>query len=121
MVTELHNRFLEKYAQPGRHFSFDEAPTAYMVAGGEATPEMIERTLAVGDFEAKKQALRSPNSTREHVDVALRDPDWYVRMNALRHPTIVEGDLIKARHDASAHVREEAIRQLKKSGSEYGL
>lgn len=122
MIDVTHRDFLSKYSKPDDHYSYEDAPHAYLYHRGmNITPEQLDRTMEEGSWGTQAAVLRHPLSTRDHVDIGLKSRDYFVRRAALEHPTITDEDLIRARHDAHSSVRDRAAELLKARGSEYGL
>ena len=82
-----HQNFLEEFATPEKHYTFNDAPLSYLKAG---------------------------NVTEDQLDKALDDKEWVVREAAASHPNATEEHLYKALDDEEMYVRRAANEQLKK-------
>ena len=70
----LHQSFLKLYAEPSKHFSYEEAPVAYMShEGSKITPDMLEDASTSYNSELSSAAASTKDPLPPHIIDKLID------------------------------------------------
>lgn len=86
MLSDSHVDFVEKYATPGEHYSFDENPLGFH----RKIPQekFIELSIQHHSPDVRAYAARQKEATPEQLEKLLSDPHPTVREVAAMHPNI---------------------------------
>lgn len=136
MVENEHQSFLNRIALPDMHYTFDDAPIAYLsnsknitkstidsavrhkspvvqisgVSHELSTPEHIDYVMQHGSSNVKKYAMLSNRVSKQHIDLAIQDSDPDVRSTALMSDIAGPEHVTVGLADSNPAVRLNAVR-----------
>lgn len=105
MLGNTHQNFLSQYAEPDKHYSYDNAPISYLQKSDKIKPEILRAALDDKNMDVRAAAAINPTADAEHMRKALSDRDWYVRYQAVQNKNITVDMLRKTIKDKDAGVR----------------
>ena len=117
-------KFLNKYAQNGRHYDLDTEVVKGMTSPHvwdrraiskipNLKPEHLEIMSRDPDHVVIGNAAMNPNATDDQIERAINHPHWFVRACAIENPKIQAHHLQKLIDDEDKDVKVEAEERLK--------
>lgn len=117
-------KFLNKYAEDGRHYDLDtevvrgmNSPNAWdrraVSKIRNLKPDHLEIMSRDPDHVVVGQAAMHPNATEDQLERAINHPHWFVKACAINNPKIQAHHLQKLINDDDPDVKWEAGERLK--------
>ena len=96
MSTSRHQAFLSNFAGADEHYSYEDAPVAYIQNSANLTPEMLKAGAEHPLASVQLAAMSHPNATPEMLLGGVGNREFNVRVAAATHPNATPEVIDKA-------------------------
>lgn len=82
--------FLLAYAEPDRHYSYDDSPIGYLKHSDQVSSAVLDRATTDANWLVRSVAVQHPNCEKKHIQRGLNDPFIHVRTQARNNPNFIK-------------------------------